>query len=308
MFVYNTTLCGVSPLNGFENDILSMFAGDYYGTNYGGAGKLDEVGIWGRALEASEVSTLYNNGNYNYPNNPFNLLDNLIAYWKLDETSGTRYDSHGSYDLIEYGSGEIESGGGVIGNSAIQNDLGEGVSLYITPSPYDSVNSSWSFSFWMSTNDNGDDTNQVFPNAWANCCLFRITTLDGDAYQTVEGTFWHDPIGPNQPTQTDVSKSGVYGGGFVHVAVTHDLATKTVRVYYNGVEEHVLVYNTTLCSVSPLYELENTILSMFAGDLDGLGYPGPGKLDEIGIWERVLEANEILALYNNGDGITYEDF
>jgi hypothetical protein len=148
----------------------------------------------------------------------------------------------------------------------------------------------------------------MFPNGWTNCCLFRIRTIGG--VLTVEGSVWHDPTGINEPTLTDVSKSGVYGGGFVHVTITHDLPTKTIRVYYNGVEEHMFVYNTTLCGVSPLAAnpYENTLLSMFAGDVSGGGYAGAGKLDEIGIWERVLQPIEILALYNNSDGITYEDF
>jgi hypothetical protein len=39
-----------------------MFGGDFTGTNYAGPGKLDEVGIWGRAITAAEVSALYNGG------------------------------------------------------------------------------------------------------------------------------------------------------------------------------------------------------------------------------------------------------
>lgn len=234
------------------------------------------------------------------------LLNNLIAYWRMEELSGTRYDSHGSNHLAIYGTDDpsvIESGGGVIGNSAIQNDLDEYVSLYIAPSPYDAVNSSWSLSFWMSTNDNGDDTNQMFPNAWSNCCLWRIRTLEGDTHQTVEGTIWYDEL--NAGTAFNANKSGIYEGGFVHIAVTHDLPTKTVRVYYNGIEEHVFVYDIKLSSVSPGNNYENTLLSMFAGDVGGLNYPGPGKLDEVGIWGRVLTSSEVTALYNNGDGLAY---
>jgi hypothetical protein len=236
------------------------------------------------------------------------LFANLIAYWKMEESSGTRYDSHGSNHLTVYSDdpSAIESGGGVIGNSAIQNDLNENVSLYIAPSPYDAVNSSWSFSFWMSTNDNGDDTNQMFPNAWSNCCLWRIRTLEGDAHQTVEGGIWYDELGAG--TSFNANKAGIYEGGFVHVAVTHDLSTKTVRVYYNGIEEHVFVYNIKLSSVSPGNNYENTLLSMFAGDVSGTQYPGPGKLDEVGIWGRVLTAPEITALYNSGVGLEYENF
>jgi hypothetical protein len=232
------------------------------------------------------------------------LLNGLVAYWKLEEASGTRYDSHGSYDLTE--NVGIDNGTGVKGNCAISNSTYYDLrSLLITPAPYDSVGSSWSLSFWMSTNGE-QDTNQMFPNAWTNCCLFAITTLDG--VLTVGGTVWHDPIGQNQPTSTVVSKSGVYGGGFVHVAVTHNLATKTVRVYYDGVEEHMFVYNDVLCGVSPLNGFENDILSMFAGDISGTGYAGPGKMDEVGIWGRELTAGEVSALYNGGSGITYEDF
>jgi hypothetical protein len=234
------------------------------------------------------------------------LLNSLIAYWKLDETDGTRYDSHGSYDLTN-SDPDIDSGTGIIGNSAISNSSGEEDFRYlvISPSPYDSVNSSWSLSFWMSTNGE-QETNQMFPNAWANCCLFRIRTIN--EVLMVEGSVWHDNAAPENPT--DVSKSGVYGGGFIHVAITHDLPTKTIKVYYDGVKEHEFAYNNFLSSVSAGNGFENTLLSMFAGDIGEAFpyYPGAGKLDEVGIWERALQLEEVLALYNNGNGITYEDF
>jgi hypothetical protein len=230
------------------------------------------------------------------------LLNGLVAYWKLEEASGTRYDSHGSYDLTD--NEGIDNGTGVKGNCAISNSTYDDYkSLSITPAPYDSVNSSWSLSFWMSTN--GDqDAPQMFPNAWGNCCLFTIPTIDGD--RVLLGQVWKD--GQDAGTYTDVSKSGVYAGGFVHVSITHHLPTKTVRVYYNGVEEHVVTYATSLNSVSAGNNYENTILSMFAGDTSGTGYAGPGKMDEVGIWGRELTAGEVSALYNGGSGITYEDF
>jgi hypothetical protein len=230
------------------------------------------------------------------------LLNGLVAYWKLEEASGTRYDSHGSYDLTE--NVGIDNGTGVKGNCAISNsEYDDGRSLSITPAPYDSVGSSWSLSFWMSTNGE-QETNQMFPNAWTNCCLFRIRTIN--EVLTVEGSVWHDNAAPEN--YTDVSKSGIYSGGFVHVSITHHLPTKTVRVYYNGAEEHVVNYTTSLNSVSAGNNYENTILSMFAGDVSGIGYAGPGKMDEVGIWERELTAGEVSALYNGGSGITYEDF
>lgn len=230
------------------------------------------------------------------------LLNGLVAYWKLEEASGTRYDSHGSYDLAE--SVGIDSGVGVQGNCAISNGVYyDGRSLSIFPAPYDSVEGSWSLSFWMATNGE-QDAIQMFPNAWGNCCLFTIVTIDDEL--KVFGQVWID--GQAGGTFTDVSKAGIYEGGFVHVAITHDLTTKTIKVYYDGVMEHQFVYTNTLNSVSGAGTYENTVLSMFAGDIDGIQYAGPGKLDEVGIWNRPLKPSEISALYNNGNGITYEDF
>ena len=231
-----------------------------------------------------------------------NLLVDLIAYWKLEEAGGTRYDSHGSYDLTE--SVGIDSGIGVKGNCAISNSYYDDFrSLSISPSPYDSVGESWSLSFWIAANGE-QDTFHMFPNAWGNCCLFEILTIDGNLI--VQGRLWCD--GQDGGTYTDVRKSGIYAGGFVHVSISHHLPTKTVRVYYNGVEEHVVTYTTSLNSVSGASTYENTILSMFAGDTSGTGYAGPGKMDEVGIWGRELTAGEVSALYNGGSGITYEDF
>jgi hypothetical protein len=229
-----------------------------------------------------------------------NLLSGLIAYWKLEEASGTRYDSHGSYDLTE--NVGIDNGVGVKGDCAVSNSTYDGGrSLTIFPSPYDSVGSSWSLSFWIAAN--GGDAPQVFPNAWGNCCLFTIPTIDGD--QILFGQIWKD--GESGGGHTDISKSGIYTGGFVHVAITHDLPTKTVRVYYNSVEEHIITYITSLNSVSGSGGEENSVLSMFGGDTTGTNYAGPGKLDEVGIWGRVITAAEVSALYNGGSGITYEE-
>ena len=232
-----------------------------------------------------------------------NLLSGLIAYWKLEEASGTRYDSHGSYDLTE--NVGIDDGVGVKGNCAVSNSTyNDGRSLTISPSPYDSVGASWSLSFWMSTNDSNDDTFHMFPNAWGNCVLFEILTIDGN--KVFQGRLWKD--NESGETSTDISKSEVYDGGFVHVAITHDLSTKTVRVYYDGIEERVVTYTTSLNPVNGTESADaNTILSMFAGDTDGTNYAGPGKLDEVGIWERAITAAEVSALYNNGSGITYEE-
>lgn len=48
---------------------------------------------------------------------PSPLLTNLTSYWKLDESSGTRFDSHGTNHLSDINT--VGSGAGKIGNAAV---------------------------------------------------------------------------------------------------------------------------------------------------------------------------------------------
>ena len=52
-----------------------------------------ELGIWARYLDETEVTSLYNSGNgTDYAGSP----SWAIAYWSLDETSGSRNDASGN--------------------------------------------------------------------------------------------------------------------------------------------------------------------------------------------------------------------
>jgi hypothetical protein len=62
------------------------------GAGYHWDGKIDEVALWNRALADGEVAQLYNCGKANpYPfaTVPVNVCSGVVAYWKMDETSGT---------------------------------------------------------------------------------------------------------------------------------------------------------------------------------------------------------------------------
>lgn len=58
--------------------------------------------MWGRELSASEVLQLFGRGfGLDYSDYDAGLLTSLISHWSLIESSGTRYDSHGSNDLTD---------------------------------------------------------------------------------------------------------------------------------------------------------------------------------------------------------------
>lgn len=65
-------------------------------------GQVFRAGFWKKILTTSDITTLRNNGNM-LSHNELNasLLTNLEAYWDMDESSGTRFDSAGSNNLTD---------------------------------------------------------------------------------------------------------------------------------------------------------------------------------------------------------------
>ena len=79
------------------------------------------------------------------------------------------------------------------------------------------------------------------------------------------------------------------------VVAWHDSIANTINIQVN---------NGTPVSVShPLGVLDNTA-GTFLGKAES-GDQFAGRIDEVGVWKRVLTVAERTALYNSGNGITY---
>ena len=81
-----------SVINGYgPTNSNPLTFGDWQGGGEPLNGKMDDVRIWDRALNAGEVSALYNL--YVEPD----ITTGLVGHWPLDETSGTTsFDSSGN--------------------------------------------------------------------------------------------------------------------------------------------------------------------------------------------------------------------
>lgn len=68
-------------------------------------GLIDEVGAWSKELSTDEISDLYNSGTrlgYTLDVATHSTLPtNLVSYWEMSESSGTRSDSKASNDLTD---------------------------------------------------------------------------------------------------------------------------------------------------------------------------------------------------------------
>jgi len=226
---------------------------------------------------------------------PRTLIHGLLAHWNLNETSGPRRDSHGSYDLIENGSVGYASGN--LGNAASF----DGVASYLSaPSFSYESGSSLSVSSWFNVRSH---------NAYSG-----IVTMWGPWIGDAQGPFMLGLIGGAIEVDfTDVSLSGegsahitdlphtISVGSWYHLIFSWDETSKTAKIYLNG----ALV--STFVSEHSLKSGTNSMLQIGASESASTGILD-GLVDSVSIWNRALTDIEVTSLFNSGAGLDYNNF
>jgi hypothetical protein len=224
------------------------------------------------------------------------LTDDLVSYWKLDESSGNATDSHSSNTLTN---ANVTYDAGKIGNGALFNSTTDRFSSTSSDFAFERSDTV-SFSFWIKWTGQADKV------------LLSRQKGDGDPWQgyniqsTATGTklrieFINSISGGNyfliDTTNAVFTSTGVW----YHVVVTYSGNSNTsgITIYING-SSVALSGGTNALSGSIVgsyeFNLGNRYLSSF--NIDAM-------LDEVGIWSRVLTSNEVTLLYNSGVGLAY---
>jgi len=225
----------------------------------------------------------------------------LISYWKLDETSGIRYDSRGTNHLAVTGS--VSSTNGVVGNAAyfdcddgmgspINNALSVADNAQLSPTLLD-----WSFTGWFRSEDDpsfvsiqplqknlGGTTNSEY---W----------LDVDASTPTFHTFYQ--VSP--PTGCSTSSDATVGAGaWIFFCLTHYAGDNTLTLYIHSAGGSAT--NSTVCAGPPL----DTVAPLVFGYNNAVGAdPYRLRMDEVAFFHRLLSAAEALWFFNEGAGRTY---
>lgn len=227
------------------------------------------------------------------------LLTGLAAWWKLDEASGTRADSHtNGLDLTD------------------NNTVGSATGVVSDAADFVSANSEY-----LSVADNAalDFTTAFAVSFWA-----KNTSASFANYQTyfAKGTFSGNPYGLYQAAGPSTLRlllnppsgsigladvAGWSGTDWVHVVINYDGSGSTnadkVQVYFDGVSRTLGGITQNIPS-----ELKTDSSDLRIGHYASLsGSYLNGKMDELAMWSRTLTTDEIADLYNGGSGITYED-
>jgi hypothetical protein len=222
------------------------------------------------------------------------LTDNLLSYWKFDESSGNASDSVGGLTLTNNGTATFTAG--KINNCATLN----GSSQYFSntdPASMDGM-SQFSASFWLNPSSLVVDQ-QPFTK-WG-------TTLGtNQAWRFIIEDHTGLKMGWNIGDGS--SNGGVYGSttignsAWAHIVLTWNgsLALGSrAKMYVNGSD--VTTSDTTLATM-----LAGTA-DLIVGNRTGLPAGGyyNGSIDEVGVWSRALTSGEVSSLYNSGSGLQY---
>jgi len=211
------------------------------------------------------------------------LTDNLISYWKLDESSGNASDSVGSNtgtntNTVTYSAGKLNNGAVFVSASSQRFDCGASTDL--------SFSSDFTYGCWAKTS-----TGSVG---------FMSRTGTGGTYNTqLQGTGFFQGYCHLGGVDYFARSSSTWNDNNWHYFVAVFSASAGIKLYVDGIE--VSYSHTqgafTISTITPAtqyigFQAQNSIYMN-------------GSMDEVGIWSRALTADEVSQLYNSGNGTQY---
>jgi hypothetical protein len=219
------------------------------------------------------------------PPSTASLLTNLVAYWKLDEASGTRNDSVGSNHLTD--NNTVLSATGKISNAAdFEADNSEYLSR-ASNSDLQAGDTDWTFAAWIKV-EVESSFRVVVSKGWGGGQAEWIIYLFGGNV-TMEVTNSID--GPSS-----VGGLALADNNWHFVVAWHDSVNNQKGFQMdNGTPSTNAQANGVTASFADF--------AIGASPTQGLYWDG--LIDEVGWWRRVLTSDERTQLYNSGNGLTY---
>ena len=257
-----------------------LFIGKSRYSNEFWKGKLDDVRIYNRALDASEIAQLHTLTEGSHCVQTDTLCTGLVGYWQFDEDSGTvAADSSGTGNdgtLMSMDPATDWVPGNIAG--ALDFD-GSNDYVQIPDNANLSIGDEFTIAAWVWANSEGFqnfDTVAVKTGTSFNFDYYFGTYNDKLTFLFYYGANIEGFDTPTLNLQVTT---------WYHIAVTFDTAANEVRFYLNG--SVVDVQSTSNNPVATTGDLQ----------ISGTGERWNGKLDDVRIYNRALDASEIAQLY-----------
>lgn len=222
------------------------------------------------------------------------LTDNLVSYWKLDESSGNAADSVGSNTLIN--AGVVYAAGKI--NNAGDFELGDTTDaltiLDITQSGLD-ITGSFTFCAWLKPESAPatDSNMSILSKFNTGQRAYRFDYLNQSGTLKIVVSLSSDGT-----TANNYGVNYDLGTGTFHdVCATWNSSTKVVTIYVDGTSQGTASSTEgSLFNGTATFDIGNTLTSVL---------PFDGLIDEVGVWSRDISAAEVTSLYAGGAGNQY---
>lgn len=220
------------------------------------------------------------------------LLTSLVAYWKLEEASGTRVDATGrGNDLTD--NNTVTQATGIVGNAAQFTAANSEYLSHADNADLSTGNVDFTVAAWVyldskpasvmgfvTKGSGGSTTNAEYSLQYLNTSdRFRLVVFDG---------------GSNAGAAVANNLGSPSTSTWYFVVAWHDSVADTVNIQVN---------NGTVNSSAYTFGSWDSTEPLWIGRSSS-GYQN-GRIDAVGFWKRVLTAGERTSLYNGGAGLQY---
>lgn len=217
----------------------------------------------------------------------------LTAYWKLDEASGTRNDSHGSNHLTD--NNTVTAATAKLGTYAAEFTPGNQEYLSLADNADLSVSDiDFAFSLWLyiydATGTYGILSKDGSNGATGGCYELRL----GDTSRRLTWLIRQSGGGDCARVTAD-NFGNLSSNTWYHVVVWHDAVNNVAGISINGTANTVSTTGTPFDNGGIFALGAHSYLSQYYN----------GRIDEVGFWKRMLTSQERSDLYNGGAGLAY---
>jgi hypothetical protein len=212
------------------------------------------------------------------------LTDNLVSFWELEETSGTRNDAHSTNHLTDNNTVTVEAG--IVGAAASFTTLNMESLSHASNTDLQCGDIDFTLSAWVYLPSTGITASLVTKDSTAGRD-YTLDTSTGSVRFYISGGISSGDI----VTRT-------FSSGWTHAVAMHTAATSEI----------MLVLNDASPSTNTAPSAPPTSTSLFMlGAREYVGFEDffDGRLDQVGLWKRALSSSEITQLYNGGAGLSY---
>lgn len=222
------------------------------------------------------------------------LGDKIVAHWKLNETSGTRYDATpGGRNMTVYSGEGYDTG--VLGNAAVVNNSGTKCYSTADAAALSFGDVAFAVTVWhyyqaQTYNESGILAKIGTAGTGAGYVEYELF------YDKVAARYkWRVSNGVTMSTATASTFGAPSANTWYFLYAYHDPSANTLGISVNGGTIDTAAHSAG-CADGANY----VWLGMGSG-----GYPCNGRVDSASLWNAVLTSGEVTALYNSGSGLDY---